>query len=266
MKTFLVILILSFVCINTNVRAQPQWKFYIAFEDNTGARDTIWCIWDTLATSTGVDTIYGEQAVQLDHSKFNVFIFNQNSDTTKTSALDSLGAHQLLIEAINYQHPISITWDSTILHQNLTFLPTGYANCARIDNDYFFLVNNSWYQQFDMWIDDHAYAPWYSWASQSQFPMRIYILSDPSIGLDEYNNRGKPVLYPNPVSSFVTMENSELITGWELISLQSTIILKNHEFRNSSRKIDLSGVKPGVYFMKIFEVAKNPKTLKLLKM
>jgi len=30
--------------------AQPQWKFHIAYEDATGAKDTMWFIWDESAT------------------------------------------------------------------------------------------------------------------------------------------------------------------------------------------------------------------------
>jgi hypothetical protein len=59
--------------------AQPQWKFHIAFEDATGAKDTIWCIWDTTATDgslTSVDTAFGEAGVTFDYNVFNVWIYN----------------------------------------------------------------------------------------------------------------------------------------------------------------------------------------------
>lgn len=36
--------------------SQPQWKFHVAFEDATNAKDTIWFIWDTTATFEGADT------------------------------------------------------------------------------------------------------------------------------------------------------------------------------------------------------------------
>ncbi len=40
--------------------AQPQWKFHVAYEDATGARDTIFFIWDTSAVVYGIDTALGE--------------------------------------------------------------------------------------------------------------------------------------------------------------------------------------------------------------
>jgi hypothetical protein len=44
---FSFLLALTFCC---SITAQPQWKFHIAYEDATGAKDTIWLIWDTTAT------------------------------------------------------------------------------------------------------------------------------------------------------------------------------------------------------------------------
>ncbi|MBS1569770.1 MAG: hypothetical protein JST45_10040 [Bacteroidetes bacterium] len=58
--------------------AQPTWRFHLAFEDGTGARDTIWFVFDTTATlGSGVpDYELGEGAVQMDLDSFNVWILN----------------------------------------------------------------------------------------------------------------------------------------------------------------------------------------------
>jgi len=99
----ILVFLFLFICLNKVVaQTQPQWKFYIAFEDATGQKDTIWSVWDTLAQSIGVDSIFGEQAVSLNPNTFNVYIFNSDNDTTKTSALDFYGSHQLIIDAINW--------------------------------------------------------------------------------------------------------------------------------------------------------------------
>lgn len=66
------IIIIAFgVLITFVLQAQPQWIFHIAFEDATGAKDTIWCIWDTTAHDIlPVDTSFGEDKVNFDYSEF----------------------------------------------------------------------------------------------------------------------------------------------------------------------------------------------------
>jgi hypothetical protein len=45
--------IVGFTCYT--LQAQQPWRFHIAFEDGTGARDTLWMIFDNTATVEGVD-------------------------------------------------------------------------------------------------------------------------------------------------------------------------------------------------------------------
>ena len=84
-KTIFFLVLTKYISIGM---AQPQWKFHIAFEDATGAKDTIWLVYDTTAHGTlPTDTLLGEGKVVIDYSKFNVYIFNYDNDTTKTFAL-----------------------------------------------------------------------------------------------------------------------------------------------------------------------------------
>ncbi|MEI6766939.1 MAG: T9SS type A sorting domain-containing protein [Bacteroidota bacterium] len=247
-----------------------QWKFHIAFEDATGAKDTIWAIWDTLATSTGVDTIFGEGPVHMDYSKFNVFIGNPNSDTTKVSALDFLGSHQLYVYAINYQYPITISWDSSLLNVSLP-PPVGYVNYARIQNDYFFLVNNdNFIQQFNMRLDNHVLAPPYNWGSQTQFPMEFYLIRDPSIGYNDPLLKDKYLqIFPNPFEQSINISSSDEISSIEVFSAIGEQII-NKVFLNPiilhNYNLQFGDIQPGVYFIKFTNDKKQLAYEKVIKL
>ena len=58
-------LLLALACsLAVAAAAQPTWRFHLAFEDGTGARDTIWFVFDTTATNSAgmVDEHLGEGA------------------------------------------------------------------------------------------------------------------------------------------------------------------------------------------------------------
>lgn len=71
----------------TFLNAQPQWKFHIAFEDATGARDTIFLIWDSTATWE-MDTLLGEIPMNFDTNIFQVYMYINSTplDSSKVSA------------------------------------------------------------------------------------------------------------------------------------------------------------------------------------
>jgi hypothetical protein len=59
MKTIHLFLGLTLLLGTLQIHAQPQWRFHLAFEDATGAKDTLWFIYDTTAT-IGWDSHLGE--------------------------------------------------------------------------------------------------------------------------------------------------------------------------------------------------------------
>lgn len=128
---------------------QQQWKFHVAFEDATGAKDTIWFILDTTATFYGIDTALGEGNVNFNYNVFNVWTLTwgtyPNFDTTKVVAFPyDIGGFGSEIHAFNFELPIKISWDTSLLHASyLPSSPVGWMNHARIDNYYFFMINNN---------------------------------------------------------------------------------------------------------------------------
>src|SRR5690606_7963439 len=121
--------------------AQPTWRFHLAFEDGAGARDTIWFVYDTTATTGNnqmptVDYALGEGAVQIDYSEFNVFTWNWNSDTTKTNAwpYNWFPTFQCgTIDAINWIPPMTIRWDTSLFHAPYLPYAQGSIGVARMD-------------------------------------------------------------------------------------------------------------------------------------
>ncbi len=112
MRHLILLLALALACTTT---AQPTWRFHLAFEDGTGARDTIWMVYDTSATlgsnpwpGPNVDTLLGEGPVNLDDGIFHVFRTNAHGDTTQTNAFPYSQFPNFdgtIIDAINWPPP-----------------------------------------------------------------------------------------------------------------------------------------------------------------
>ena len=235
--------------------AQQQWRFHIAFEDAVGARDTIWLLYDTTATYPGVDMALGEGPVTFNQNIFNVWILNDNSDSTKTSALsyNDYPVHLAYVNAFNYQYPITVQWDTSLFHA--AYLPNQQAhiNLARIDNDYFFLANNDPpLQAYNMLIDDSAYAPDFNWGSHSQFPMIFHFSYDPT-GIENHDSNTLSI-FPNPFEQNIIINTNELISKLEIFSIDGKLI-NSKMFSNSKRLLNydlpLENLSPGLYILKV---------------
>ena len=246
--------------------AQPQWKFHIAFEDATGAKDTIWCIWDTTATF-GVDTQFNEQAVSLNYNEFNVFIGNTNGDTTKTQALPHPhSSNDVIVYAINYQYPIMVSWDSSLFHVPGLPLPVGYINRAFINNDYFFAVNNDPPSHvFNMLWDNQVLAPSFSWGAASQFPMGFYIMRDETIGIGENFIENEDIsIYSNSTTG-VLIKSEKSITLIEVFDLYGNIIKKYSNIYNKQYSFQINDLTNGIYIIQITDNSKNQYHEKIIK-
>jgi hypothetical protein len=251
---FLVLFLSSFL--SKEAWAQPQWKFYIAFEDGIGARDTIWLIWDTTAHGTlPTDTALGEAGVNFNYSAFNVWVYNYDNDSTKTSALpySAYPAHGVEVRAFNYQLPLTIRWDSSLFHAPyLPPLSPNMVKVARIDNDYFFFVNNSPINHyFDMLLDNNVSAPAFNWFSQSQFPMYFTLSFDTITGIPDLESKSIS-FFPNPVYDYLKISCLEKIESVEIYnSLGSRVYQDNNIKDRSSYDVNISDKPDGIYFLKV---------------
>ena len=278
MKKFPFATLSLFLVIHLNLIAQPQWKFHLAYEDATGARDTIWFIWDTSATFYGLDTALGEKIVSIDTSTFNVWTSNHSSttyDTIKTVVLpythDSFGQ---TIKACHFVLPIIISWDSSLFHADwLPPEPVSWVNRARIMNDYFFWINNDPLgNYFDMTLDHQVRAPdtnvtnpWF-WDPQVHFPMNVLLMQDPTIGIQDIKNQHEIIinLYPNPAINSIFLSANTVFDNVQILDLTGkealTKMLNVHE-----TSINISKLPPGIYIIHYTSHAKKHYYEKFIK-
>lgn len=247
MKNFLLLSTIILVLFS-NLNAQQQWKFHVAFEDATMARDTIWFIWDTTATFEGADTLLNEVSAVFNYNEFNVWTYNHGlffPDSVRTIAhpFDIPFGHS--INAMNFELPIKITWDSSMFHASwLPPFPVGYVNSAGIQNDYFFNINNVLVGGlFDMTIADSIIAPepnnpdpWF-WNPGVHFPMSIGLSQDPEIGV-HYTNKNsfyRLNAFPNPFFNYIKFRiespNSMDLVKIRVIDLFGRLFFETESFR-----------------------------------
>jgi hypothetical protein len=290
MKKMIIATVISFLICSIQLSAQPQWKFHVAFKDATGAKDTIWFIWDTTATFEGADTALGEVSVNIDNSKFSVWTSNHGLmwyDTIKTVAHPYDYSFEHRIEAINYELPITITWDSSLLRASwLPPAPVGWVNFARIDNNYFFFFNNNeWTHEYDMTLSDSVTAPFegntdpWAWQYWVHFPMSIFLVQDPTLDVGNPNFKCKAKLegYPNPFEKNTNIEfylENESHVDLSVYNLQGKKItdLVNQNLNSGNHIIKWDGLdhagkscKPGLYFVYLIANGISAQSIKLVK-
>lgn len=127
-----------------SAHAQLTWRFHLAFEDGSGARDTLWFIYDTTGTvgsdfNPVVDDHLSEGAVEMDLEAFNVWTWNWQYDSTKTQAWPYFmyPMAEMPVMAFNYVAPVTIRWDRDLF--NAPELPTApHIGHAILGGEYFF--------------------------------------------------------------------------------------------------------------------------------
>ena len=252
------------------LNAQPQWKFHIAFEDVTGAKDTIWLVYDTSATGgfpIQVDSALGEGAYPFDYSKFNVWLYNDIGDSTKTYALPYLyyPEHSANINAFNYQYPITVSWDTSLFHASYLPVQQGIFNVSRMDNDYFFAINNCiGCHYFDMMIDDHAFAPAFAWGSASQFPLGVALWYDPTIGIQNIIKEQYKI-YPSPVTDNLRISIKNHVDNIQLSDLTGTVFKEYRQINYNELILPMKDIPNGIYIIKITDNSKNQYHEKIIK-
>ncbi|MBS1568523.1 MAG: T9SS type A sorting domain-containing protein [Bacteroidetes bacterium] len=201
-RFLLPLLALALACTTT---AQPTWRFPICFEDGTGARDTIWLVYDTTAT-TGWDTpqvdySLGEGRVDMDPSVFNVWVWNWDNDSTKTVAFPytEFPYHNATVDAFNYQYPVTIRWDLSLGAE--PWLPQeGWPiNGGALYNDYFYYFNNCGGPPcgiFDISLADSVVVV--DAFPAEVFPVDFTLVHINDVGVHFHNDLGKISISPNP--------------------------------------------------------------------
>ncbi len=100
-------------------QVEPQFKFYLAFEDATGQRDTVWLIVDSNATALE-DTIFNENLYPIDSNNFDVYfgLFSTGIGDSARNVFAQNKEAELFggfINAVNFTHPTIVRWDTNLL-------------------------------------------------------------------------------------------------------------------------------------------------------
>jgi hypothetical protein len=263
MKKLLIIVLALLITQTCYVNAQPQWKFYLAFEDGIGAKDTMWFIWDTTAMFFGIDTLLGEGNVQFDYDIFNVYALTwgiyPEIDTTKVVAIPYDEYFEVQIKAFNYELPLKISWDTLLFHAGyLPPEPVGWVNYARLYSDYFFWVNNNPIDQdFDMTLIDTVMSPdpsitdpWF-WQTWIHFPLSVYMHqeTDTDIKLN-LSDGSKVIINPNPSKDYLKIQSDIDLMHISILDMTGKILCQENVSENNFF-MDISFLKNGIYFINI---------------
>lgn len=229
----LIYFIVGFSCYS--LQAQQPWRFHIAFEDGTGACDTLWMIFDNSATGEGVDYQLGEGTPKYDQGKFNVFMYNRNVDSTKVKAYPySLYPNMSTDEvfAINYSYPVIIRWDTALFHA--PYLPNNPAgnqpmNVAIIDGDYQFFVigydpTSPYSHTINMLTKDSLFCPESQGIPLFGLGTIVFVFSnDPTLNIDENAQIGIRI-FPNPSKKLINLMSNESINSYSIYSSIGRVI------------------------------------------
>lgn len=240
--------------------AQPTWRFPISFQDGTGTRDTIWMVYDTTATLGGgltpmVDTALGEGHVDMDLNTFNVWTPNWNNDSTKTVAwpYTQFPFHQAIVEAFNYELPVTIKWDLSL--GAAPFLPPGGPiNAGGIYNDYFWYYNNCGGPQpigcgvFDISMADSVVVSSTPFVGML-FPFSITIGHFSGVGISEYPHAPGLELWPNPTRDRLFIKAPGTVVSVEFFDLLGDPAYP-FPLVVSSEGIDVAKLPPGSYIVR----------------
>ncbi len=232
----------------------PQFKFHLAFEDATGAKDTLWFIFDSLGTPN-YDPIFGEEPVLLSANQFEVYIESWGG-TVKTIAGSSNNSYvSTQIKAQNYIYPLTMSWDSSLFfNNNLPFT----INTASLDNDWFFFQSDgSLHHQYNMLTADSDYVnlPTFTWGSQSQFPFVFSFGYDPFLSTNEKLNEWNHLnIYPNPVGDYFYVDVAdEKIKDFavKVLDAVGNVLIYKKQY-GQSLKLDVSLLSKGIYIVEVF--------------
>jgi hypothetical protein len=251
------------ICPASSCWGQPQlnadWPFYMAFEDATGATDTLWMLLDSASTYPWeIPGIYGETPIEPDTVDFQVWINHplalQSGDIyntyIKTMEHDNIGRP---IYATNYEYPITVRWDTSLFTADILYETGDPVNDAYIDNEYFFLNNNGWGSVYEMTLDNQAEMPAFFWGSQEHFPIFVSLSRGPldeDLGIDGVEEDGFSI-YPNPASDYIKLSFPKVVTAdVRIFNARGKLVLST-TIAGSQKQLNLGSLSSGLYFIEL---------------
>ena len=250
-------LISSFVClfyylaptIEVHSQENAQWAFYLAFEDASGAKDTVWLVMDEQASINTQDFEYNEIAIDIVEDSFNVWVYNffDWENPYDCFAID-FGSADIEIFANNFVLPLQLSWDSTLFQADIVHDVLGYgANLALLENQYFSDFGEFGYIMLD---SETIEMPFFSWGSGDHFPLEFRIqfgLGDP-LSSKELEKQ-KLELFPNPIQNKLNFATDSQLEYFEIYSIGGELVYSLSLFNNQSDSysFDVSKLSSGMY-------------------
>ncbi|MEX2597272.1 MAG: hypothetical protein WEC59_10130, partial [Salibacteraceae bacterium] len=188
---------------NTQAQVQPQFKFYLAFEDAKHEKDTVWFGVDESAASQGLDSIFGDTLIPYDTNIFNVSFGFADTLCRKTvingTDQNSWGRY---IYSINHQLPITIRWDTNLLKNHT--LPFELKQATLYNNNYLTLNKT-----VDLFKSDSVMLPEFTvgGGAGNHFPLMLFLSkNDPpdDVGIKNTISDAFSV-YPKPASTILNV-------------------------------------------------------------
>jgi hypothetical protein len=250
------ILLALAAALSLTATAQPTWRFHLAFEDATGAKDTIWFVFDTTATiGTGVpDSTFGEGATPMNPNEFNVWIWNPAYDSTKTIAFPYTMFPDISAEihAFNYQFPMIWRWDTALFR--LPWLPEpGFPfDGGTMDNDFFFAYSNDpWEHSFFLgWTDSVVVQPTHP--NMGVFPTIVNIGLDLHAGLREWSDVVPLDPTPNPGFNQICVQDMHGIQSIQVWTMDGRLCIVQNGDGNKVQ-VDVTTLPTGTYLLRILQ-------------
>lgn len=243
-----------------HIQAQPQWRFHLAFEDATGAKDTLWFIYDTTATvftgNQDWDFHLGEGPVDIELDEFSVWMGNfLPSQGIKVNANPYSQFPQGSIDAISassYTPPLIVRWDTSLFHAPfLPSTPTSYIRYAGLLNYYFWMSGEANFgtDGFDMMLVDSVVVgpmlvDWFFTSSYMLFAYESWL----STGMTEHSLPSLEI-YPNPTKGRMVINAPEPLTEIRLLDELGRAVLRVAPTGTGPVELDVSGLPAGSYLV-----------------
>ncbi len=268
---------------------QPQWETPLYFEDATGAKDTVWFGYDQTANiyADEIDEQFGEKWMWIDTSKFNVYITEKydaaNLHYHKDTVLKrNINCRQMHGETLHFTHgqlPVTIKWeDETLNSPNLTayYPDISPRPRARIDlmferlplmdceliidgapdvilTDYIVNFPSCFCALTDSAViygtDEPYYDEIYEVIGTTDFSIAPHDY-DYFAGTTIEDNDAGFLIYPNPVTNILNIENTKYKNiEISIYDMQAKLVFQQN-FENNIVSIDLSSYRKGLYLIK----------------
>jgi len=282
MNKFTLSLVIFGILILGEVKAQPQtaqWSFYLAFEDATGAMDSLWYVLDTSATvysfsppyHNGNDLQFGEVPLGMD-SSFHVSmggiltvgigngsswpsILEYGNFKVEARPVGSPNFGGGGVVAHNYVLPITMRYDAALLTSaTINGLINQNMSDAFMDNGYLFGYDDS--GVFCLPFHDSLVLPYFEvqGIEADHFPISLNLTpGSPCAGLSISERPKIDVkIYPNPAAEIILIQSREDFDQVEIFDLSGKRVL-NISAQNglAQSTIDVSTLNSGMYVLSI---------------